>query len=78
MPDNSDDAGIAALSICEALLLALNDLQVMPEHEISGILRDAAAYHENAVGTDAEVERHQAAAALINQIITNGKPVRPP
>ncbi|MFW8636082.1 hypothetical protein [Cribrihabitans pelagius] len=78
MPEYSDNAGMAALSICEALLLAMNDLQMMPEHEIAGILRDAAASHENAAGTDAEVATHKAAAALINQIIANGNSVRRP
>lgn len=76
MPEYSGNAGMAALSICEALLLAINDLQVLPEHEITGILRDAAASHENAAGTDAEVAFHKAAAALINQIIANGNSVR--
>ncbi|NIZ63139.1 hypothetical protein DL239_19420 [Sedimentitalea sp. CY04] len=76
MPEYPESAGMAALSICEALLLALKDLQVMPEHEISGILRDAAAFHENAAGTIAEIERNQKAAALINQINTNGNSTR--
>ncbi|MGR3622417.1 hypothetical protein [Pseudophaeobacter sp.] len=76
MPEYPESAGMAALSICEALLLALKDLQVMPEHEISGILRDAAAFHENAAGTIAEIERNQKAAALINQINANGNSTR--
>lgn len=76
MPEYPDSAGMAALSICEALLLALKDLQVMPEHDISGILRDAAAFHENAAGTIAEIERNQKAAALINQINANGNSTR--
>jgi len=71
----TDLAGMAALSICEALLLAMNDRGVLPEHEILGLLRDAAATHENAVGTDAERERHRAVAALITQIITAGGPL---
>ena len=40
--------------------------------EIMRILRDAAATHENAVGTDLETERHQAVADLINAIIAGG------
>ncbi|WP_417722727.1 hypothetical protein [Salipiger sp.] len=72
----SELAGEAALSICEALLLALNDRGVLPEHEIAGVLRDAAATHENAVGTDLETERHRAVAALINAIIAGGNSVR--
>lgn len=72
----SDHAGQAALSICEALMLALNDRGLLPEHEIVGVLRDAAATHENAVGTDLETERHQAVAGLINAIIAGGNSVR--
>ena len=41
-------SGMAALSICESLLLALNDAHVLPEREIMGVLTDAAASHENA------------------------------
>jgi hypothetical protein len=52
MSTASEHAGQAALSICEALLLAMNDRGLLPEHEIVGVLRDAAATHENAVGTD--------------------------
>ena len=72
----SEHAGQAALSICEALLLALNDRGVLPEHEILGILRDAAATHQNAVGSELETERHQAIADLINAILAGGNSVR--
>ena len=76
MLDQTDHAGMAALSICEALLLAMNDHALLPEHEIVGILRDAAATHENATGPDAET--HQAVAAIINRIISGGNSVRRP
>lgn len=72
----SEHAGYAALSICEALLLAMNDHRLLPEHEIMGVLRDAAASHENAVGTELEMERHHAIAQLINAIIAGRNSVR--
>jgi hypothetical protein len=78
MPDNTDYSGLAALSICEALLLAMNDHKLLPEHEIVGVLRDAAATHENAVGPDAEREMHEGVAGLINRIIAGGNSVRRP
>ena len=78
MLSEKDFPGVAALSICEALLLAMNDNKVLPEHEIVGILRDAAKTHENAAGTDNEIEAHLAAAALINRIIAGGNSVRRP
>ncbi|MFD2855018.1 hypothetical protein [Seohaeicola zhoushanensis] len=76
MPDQKDHAGMAALSICEALLLAMNDRKLLPEQEIIGVLRDAAATHENDTGPDAEMRR--AVAALINHIIAGGNSVRRP
>ena len=76
MSTASEHAGRAALSICEALLLALNDRGVLPEHEILGVLRDAAAPHENAVGTELEMENHRAVAEMINAIIAAGNSVR--
>jgi hypothetical protein len=48
----NDISGTAALTICEALLLALNDHKILPEKEIVGILEDAAAAHENVPASD--------------------------
>lgn len=76
MSTASEHAGQAALSICEALLLAMNDHGLLPEHEIVGVLRDAAATHENAVGTEFEMENHRAVVDLINAIIAGGNSVR--
>ncbi|SNS60105.1 hypothetical protein [Antarctobacter heliothermus] len=76
MTTTSEHAGQAALSICEALLLALNDRGLLPEHEIVGVLRDAAATHENAVGTEFDTANHRAVADLINAIIAGGNSVR--
>jgi hypothetical protein len=78
MTDDQMHAGMAALTICEALLLALNDAQILPEKEIMGVLTDAAATHENAVGSEADVVKHRAAAALIRRIIAGGNSVRRP
>ncbi|MFN3643647.1 MAG: hypothetical protein ACK4TB_12100 [Gemmobacter sp.] len=75
MPVPNDVAGAAALAICESLLLALNDRKILPEREIIGILKDAAAAHE-VVGDAAQAEMHAAVAALINEIITGGNSVR--
>ena len=76
MPYSNDLSGMAALSICESLLLALNDHRLLPESEIIGVLRDAAATHENAVGPDVDAEMHRAVAGLINRIIDGGNSVR--
>jgi hypothetical protein len=63
---------MAAFSICEALLLALQDRNLLPEREIVGILRDAAATHENAQDPEDERKLHWVAAKLINEIIIGG------
>jgi hypothetical protein len=76
MSDQTEYSGMAALSICEALLLAMNDHKLLPEHEIVGVLRDAAETHDNAANQDADSETHQAVARLINRIITSGNSVR--
>jgi hypothetical protein len=72
-----DIAGTAALAICESLLLALNDHKILPEREIVGILKDAAAAHENTPPGDLPA-LHTAVAALINGILDGGNSVRRP
>lgn len=70
-----DAAGAAALAICESLLLALNDHNILPEKEIVGILKDAAAAHDYAPpGSDAAL--HAAVVQIINGIIDGGNSVR--
>ncbi len=73
----NDVSGTAALAICESLLLALNDRNILPEAEIIGILKDAAAAHhhapQNQQGTS---ELHDAVALLINSILAGGNSVR--
>lgn len=75
MTFHNDIAGAAALSICESLLLALNDHNILPEAEIVGVLRDAAAAHENSPTGDKD-ELNAAVAALINGILAGGNSVR--
>lgn len=70
------DVAGAALAICEFLLLALNDRNILPEREIVGILRDAAAAHANDMGEDGMTDLHKAVASLINGILAGGNSVR--
>ena len=76
MSEHSTYQGMAALSICEALLLALNDADILPESEIMGILKDAALTHENAATDDAQPEAHKAVAELINKIFAGSNSAR--
>ena len=72
----TDVTAAAALAICESLLLALNDRNILPEREVVGILRDAAAAHSNDPGDDGQMMLHQGVADLINRIIDGGNSVR--
>jgi hypothetical protein len=76
MRDIPDVAGMAALAICESLLLALNDRNVLPEREILGILRDAAEAHSGVDENDEKRDMNVAVAALINKILVGGNSVR--
>jgi len=77
MAQLNDVSGTAALAICESLLLALNDRNILPEDEIVGILKDAAAAHHHAPnGPDGTSELNIAVASLINGILAGGNSVR--
>ncbi len=78
MSNAPDIAGLAALAVCESLLLALNDRNVMPEHTIVGVLRDAAKILEATPSSDGQTASHAAAAALIHKIIDGHNSVRRP
>lgn len=72
MPDHVEYLGVAAVSICEALLLALRENDILPDGEIIGVLKDAAATHENAAKAShlpASIEMHREVAAVINGMI---------
>ncbi len=73
---NGEAAGLAALAICESLLLALTELKVIDDHEKRGVLEDAAATHHGAAAISTDITVHQHAAALIQRMISgsNGVP----
>ena len=71
-------SGIAALSICESLLIALSELKIMDGQETGGVLKDAASAHRNAGGTGHEAALHLEVAAIIERIIAGGNSVPPP
>ena len=81
MPNAADKpnaaAGLAALSICESLLIALLDLEVMSGNDVSDLLEDAVPSrsprnprHDGAV--------HRSAGALIAGIAASVKSAGPP
>lgn len=76
LPEIADVSGTEALAICERLLFALNDHNILPEREIVGIPKDAAAAHSNETGEDGKADLQKAVAALINGILAGGNSVR--
>ncbi|MCB0069400.1 MAG: hypothetical protein KDD77_19690 [Caldilineaceae bacterium] len=65
-------AGHAALAICESLLIALVEHDVIAARDVRGILEDAAAVHRGSDGRGQESNsaRHNA-AGQIDRIIAN-------
>jgi hypothetical protein len=60
-PDESAADGLAALSLCESLLLALGELKILSAKEIDDLLADVAETHrdaaDRATGSDAALHR---------------------
>lgn len=70
-------AGLAALAICESLLLALSDLKIIGERETRGVLEDAAAAFRNgSVSAHATVIKLEV-VAILERIIA-GRSAIPP
>ena len=77
MRGGSGAAGVAALSVCESLLLSLTDTGIIDAAEAKAILVDAAAAHRGAVPlADGDADVHEEAATLLEAIIENGNSVR--
>lgn len=64
-----DGDGSAALGICESLLLALTDLEIMTEESARELLTDVATTHESAATTSRTPEKHAAVVAIIQRIL---------
>lgn len=69
-------SGMAALSICESLLLAMGDLKIMGEKEALGVIDDAAAAHRGATTQNAAL--HLEVVAILERIISSGNSIRRP
>jgi hypothetical protein len=69
-------AGAAALSICESLLIALNDLEIIDDKETRAVLQDAAESHRNAMPGSPNPDEHRAIADLIDRIVEGKNSVR--
>jgi hypothetical protein len=61
--------GMAALSICESLLIALTELKVISEQDARDLLTDVATAHSQAADASQAPERHRAVAAIVRRIL---------
>lgn len=81
MAAQDDAAGLAALSICESLLIALVEKGVLGLEEARGALEDAAAAHHRPDLPEPQRQRHKAAGTIIERLATQvnaAKPGTPP
>jgi hypothetical protein len=67
----NDADGLAALGICESLLLALNDLKIVGEQDTLDVLRDVASTHQEAAAASEWPDKHQAVVEIIHSMIAN-------
>ena len=75
-PLSNDADGIAALGICESLLLALTDLKIISEEDARDLLTDVATSHTEAALTSLSPERHQAVVKIVQHILAGKNGVR--
>ena len=71
-------SGVAALSICESLLLAMGDLEIMGESEALGIINDAAAAHRGVGDSAEDAAIHLEVVAILELIVAGGNSIRRP
>jgi hypothetical protein len=77
MGGGSGAAGLAALSVCESILLSLTENGIIDEGEARAILEDAAVTSRGAAPlADVADGGHGEAAALIERILEGGNSVR--
>lgn len=67
---------LAALAICESILLSLTDNHILDEEEMTALLSDAATAHRESARTAPTPNGHEAAAVLIEGIRDGGNSVR--
>ena len=79
MPDQArkdSAAGMAALGICESLLLALTDMKIINEQDARDVLADVSTMHKEAATTAQLPDRHQAVIEIIDRILAGKNGMR--
>lgn len=68
--------GMAALGICESLLVALTDLKIISETDARDLLADVSAAHTEAAATSLSPEAHLAVVAIVQRILAGKNGMR--
>jgi hypothetical protein len=68
--------GLAALGICESLLIALTDLQIISEKDARDVLTAVAAAHNEASAVSQTPEKHQAVIDIVERILAGKNGMR--
>lgn len=68
--------GMAALGICESLILALTELDILTEEEVRGVLRDVADTQEKAALSSLSPEKHKAVVEIVQRILAGKNGIR--
>ena len=71
-----DAEGVAALGICESLLLALTDLNIISEQDARDLLTDVATTHTEAATKSTNPASHQAVVGIVQRILAGRNGVR--
>lgn len=74
--ERNDAEGLAALSICESLLVALTDLKILREEDARDLLSDVATAHNEAATLSQTPETHQAVVDIVRRILTGKNGMR--
>ena len=64
-----DAEGMAALGICESLLLALTDLKIISEGDAYDLLTDVATTHNEAAAASPAPEKHRAVVEIVQRLL---------
>ena len=75
-PRFNDAEGIAALGICESLLVALTDLKIISEQDARDLLTDVATTHDEAATFSQTPDGNHAVAEIVRRILAGKNGVR--
>ena len=74
--ERNDAEGLAALSICESLLVALTDLKIISERDAHDLLSDVATAHNEAATLSQAPEKHRAVVGIMHRILAGKNGMR--